>query len=42
VPVDGMSSRAPYADQATANTLATGPVMGGKIKLTRTTMMKIQ
>jgi nicotinamidase-related amidase len=42
VPVDGMSSRAPYADQATANTLATGPVMGGKIKLTRTSMMKIQ
>jgi nicotinamidase-related amidase len=40
VPVDGISSRAPYADQATSNTLASGPVMGGKIKLTRTTMLK--
>jgi len=40
VPVDGISSRAPYADQATVNTLATGPVMGGKIKLTRSTMLK--
>jgi hypothetical protein len=38
--VDGFSARAPYADQATANTLATGPVMGGKIKLTRSTMLK--
>jgi nicotinamidase-related amidase len=42
VPVDGVSSRAPYGDQAAINTLAAGPVMGGKIKLTRTTMMKIQ
>jgi hypothetical protein len=40
--VDGVSSRAPYGDQAAINTLAAGPVMGGKIKLTRTTMMKIQ
>ena len=39
VPVDGISSRAPFADQATVNTFATGPVMGGKIKLTRTTMV---
>jgi nicotinamidase-related amidase len=40
VPVDGMSSRAPYADQSTVYTLATGPVMGGKIKLTRLSMIK--
>jgi len=42
VPVDGISSRAPYADQSAVYTLAAGPVMGGKIKLTRTTMIKIQ
>ena len=42
VPVDGISSRAPYSDQATVNTFAAGPVMGGKIKLTRTNMMTIQ
>ncbi|HXE29878.1 MAG TPA: cysteine hydrolase [Stellaceae bacterium] len=40
VPVDGVSSRAPYSDQAAVNTLAAGPVMGGKIKLTRSTMLK--
>jgi nicotinamidase-related amidase len=40
VAVDGVSSRAPYGDQATINTFAAGPVMGGKIKLTRTNMMK--
>jgi nicotinamidase-related amidase len=42
VPVDGISSRGAYGDQATVNTFATGPVMGGKIKLTRTSMMTIQ
>ena len=42
VPVDGVSSRAPYSDQAAVNTLAAGPVMGGKIKLTRTSMITIQ
>jgi nicotinamidase-related amidase len=42
IPVDGVTSRVPYADQSTIYTLAAGPVMGGKIKLTRTTMMKIQ
>src|SRR6185312_93871 len=40
VPVDGVSSHAPYSDQAAVNTLAAGPVMGGKIKLTRSTMLK--
>jgi nicotinamidase-related amidase len=42
VPVDGISSRAPFADQSAVYTLAAGPVMGGKIKLTRTTMVTIQ
>jgi nicotinamidase-related amidase len=42
VAVDGISSRAPYADQATINTLATAPVMGGKVKLTRTNMITVQ
>ena len=40
VPVDGISSRAPYADQSTIYTFAAAPVMGGKVKLTRTNMMK--
>ena len=42
VAVDGISSRTPYADQSAVSTLATGPVMGGKIKLTRTNMITIQ
>jgi nicotinamidase-related amidase len=42
VPVDGISSRAPFADQSAVYTLAAGPVMGGKIKLTRTNMVTIQ
>jgi nicotinamidase-related amidase len=41
-PVDGITSRVPYADQSTIYTLAAAPVMGGKIKLTRTNMMTIQ
>ena len=40
VPVDGVTSRVPYADQSTIYTFAAAPVMGGKVKLTRTTMLK--
>ncbi len=40
VPVDGVTSRVPYADQSTIYTFAAAPVMAGKVKLTRTTMMK--
>jgi nicotinamidase-related amidase len=40
VPVDGISSRAPYADQSTLYTFAAAPVMGGKVDLTLTNMLK--
>lgn len=40
VPVDGISSRAPYADQSAVYTLAAAPVIAGKIHLTRTNMLK--
>lgn len=40
VPVDGVSSQTPYADQSTIYDLAAAPVMGGKVKLTRTNMIK--
>ena len=42
VPVDGVTSRVPYADQSTIYTFAAAPVMGGKVKLTRTNMITIQ
>jgi nicotinamidase-related amidase len=41
-PVDGITSRVPYADQSTIYTFAAAPVMGGKIKLTRTNMITMQ
>ena len=41
-PVDGITSRVPYADQSTIYTFAAAPVMGGKVKLTRTNMITIQ
>ncbi len=41
-PVDGATSRVPYADQSTIYTFAAAPVMGGKVKLTRTNMITIQ
>ncbi|HEY3917848.1 MAG TPA: cysteine hydrolase [Stellaceae bacterium] len=40
VPVDGTSARGAYADQSAIYTLAAAPVMGGKIHLTRSTMLK--
>ncbi|HLI20106.1 MAG TPA: cysteine hydrolase [Stellaceae bacterium] len=40
VPIDGTSARGAYADQSAIYTLAAAPVMGGKIHLTRTTMLK--
>jgi nicotinamidase-related amidase len=40
VPVDGMSSSAPFSDLSTVYTLEAAPVMGGKIKLTRLNMIK--
>ena len=42
VPVDGTTSRVPYADQSTVYTFAAAPVMGGKVKLTRTNMITVQ
>jgi len=42
VPVDGATSRVPYADQSTIYTFAAAPVMGGKVKLTRTNMITVQ
>jgi nicotinamidase-related amidase len=42
VPVDGATSRVPYADQSTIYTFAAAPVMAGKVKLTRTNMITIQ
>lgn len=42
VPVDGVTSRVPYADQSTIYTFAAAPVMGGKVKLTRTNMITVQ
>jgi nicotinamidase-related amidase len=42
IPVDGASSRAPYADQSAIYTLAAAPVMAGKVKMTRTNMVTIQ
>jgi nicotinamidase-related amidase len=42
VPVDGTTSRVPYADQSTIYTFAAAPVMGGKVKLTRTNMITVQ
>ena len=41
-PVDGITSRVPYADQSTIYTFAAAPVMGGKVKLTRMNMITIQ
>ena len=41
-PVDGITSRVPYADQSTIYTFMNAPVMGGKVKLTRTNMITIQ
>lgn len=41
-PVDGITSRVPYADQSTIYTFAAAPVIGGKVKLTRTNMITIQ
>lgn len=40
--VDGITSRVPYADQSTIYTLMAAPVMGGKVKLTRTNMITVQ
>ncbi|HUK59128.1 MAG TPA: isochorismatase family protein [Stellaceae bacterium] len=40
VAVDGVTSRDLYADQSVAHTLATAPVIGGKIVLTRSGMIK--
>lgn len=40
--VDGITSRAPYADQSTIYTFMAAPVMGGKVKLTRTNMVTVQ
>jgi nicotinamidase-related amidase len=42
VPVDGATSRVPYADQSTIYDFAAAPVMAGKVKLTRTNMITIQ
>jgi nicotinamidase-related amidase len=40
VPVDGLSARVPYADQSTVFDFVNVPVMGGKVKLTRASMVK--
>jgi nicotinamidase-related amidase len=40
IPVDGLSGKDVYTDQSVVATFVTAPVMGGKIVLTRTGMIK--
>ncbi len=40
VPVDGLSGKDVYTDETVVNTFATAPVMGSKVVLTRTGMIK--
>jgi nicotinamidase-related amidase len=40
VPVDGVSASSPYADQSAIFQFVGAPVMGGKVHLTRSTMLK--
>ena len=40
VPVDGVSASSPYADQSAIFQFVGAPVMGGKVHLTRTGMLK--